>query len=126
MQGGMTHLLPSLPYSKDALAPWISAETLEYHHDKHHKAYIEKTNSLVQGTPMAEFSLEELILKHQAQTMINWQVKLLHLVSLRGGNAQAMIGERRDFSRTLARHGNADHALGLGHFHRRTDIRGIA
>jgi superoxide dismutase, Fe-Mn family len=43
----MTFVLPDLPYAKDALAPHMSAETLDYHHGKHHRAYVEKTNGFV-------------------------------------------------------------------------------
>jgi superoxide dismutase, Fe-Mn family len=53
-------LLP-LPYDSEALAPAISAETLGYHHGKHHKAYIDKTNAAVTGTDLAGKSLEEVI-----------------------------------------------------------------
>ena len=42
--------LPDLPYAKDALEPHISAETLEYHHDKHHAAYVNKLNELLPGS----------------------------------------------------------------------------
>ena len=45
----MTFQLPELPFAKDALAPHMSAETLEFHHGKHHKAYVTKTNELIQG-----------------------------------------------------------------------------
>ena len=45
----MAFQLPDLPYAKDALAPHMSAETLEYHHGKHHRAYVNKTNELVQN-----------------------------------------------------------------------------
>lgn len=57
----MAFQLPELPYSKDALAPHISAETLEYHYGKHHAGYVNKLNAAVEGTPMAEKSLEEII-----------------------------------------------------------------
>ena len=57
----MAFELPALPFNKDALAPHISAETLEYHHGKHHATYIAKLNGLVEGTDMANKSLEELI-----------------------------------------------------------------
>jgi superoxide dismutase, Fe-Mn family len=53
--------LPALPYPKDALAPHMSAETLEFHHGKHHKAYVDTLNNLTQGKPEASKSLEELI-----------------------------------------------------------------
>ena len=45
----MTLELPDLPYAKDALAPYMSAETLEFHHDKHHKAYVVNGNKLLRG-----------------------------------------------------------------------------
>ena len=47
----MPFQLPELPYAKDALAPVMSAETLEYHHGKHHKAYVTKTNELIGSDP---------------------------------------------------------------------------
>lgn len=57
----MAFKLPELPFAKDALAPHISAETLEYHHGKHHKKYVDTLNGLVEGTENANKSLEELI-----------------------------------------------------------------
>ncbi|GIX31155.1 MAG: superoxide dismutase [Porticoccaceae bacterium] len=53
--------LPALPYPKNALAPHISEETLEYHHGKHHKAYVDKLNALIPGTEFEGKSLEEII-----------------------------------------------------------------
>jgi superoxide dismutase, Fe-Mn family len=53
--------LPPLPYNKDALAPHISAETLEYHHGKHHQAYVTNLNKLLEGKPEANKSLEDII-----------------------------------------------------------------
>lgn len=58
----MEHTLPELPYKKDALSPHISQETLEYHHDKHHKAYVTKLNDLIKGTKFEYMPLEEIIL----------------------------------------------------------------
>ena len=58
----MAFSLPDLPYTKDALAPHLSAETLEYHHDKHHNAYVTNLNKLIEGTELAGKSLEEIIL----------------------------------------------------------------
>jgi len=57
----MAHTLPDLPFSSDALAPIISAETLSFHHGKHHNAYVTNLNKLIDGTPNADLSLEELI-----------------------------------------------------------------
>jgi len=56
-----TFRLVPLPYAADALAPHISADTLLTHHDKHHKAYIDKVNELVDGTPKAAWTLERLV-----------------------------------------------------------------
>ncbi|GEL72128.1 superoxide dismutase [Myxococcus virescens] len=58
----MPFTLPDLPYKKDALAPHMSAETLEFHHDKHHAAYVNNLNKLLDGKPEANKSLEEVIL----------------------------------------------------------------
>ena len=55
----MTFTLPELPYAYDALAPYMSKETLEFHHDKHHKAYVDKGNELIAGTGKEKASLEE-------------------------------------------------------------------
>ena len=57
----MSFELPALPYAKDALAPHMSAETFDYHHGKHHLAYVNKLNELTAGKPEAGKSLEELI-----------------------------------------------------------------
>ncbi|HVO93993.1 MAG TPA: superoxide dismutase, partial [Terriglobales bacterium] len=53
--------LPDLPYPKDGLAPYISAETLHYHHDKHHATYVKKLNELVAGSKFADMSLEQIV-----------------------------------------------------------------
>lgn len=55
----MAFTLPELPYAYDALQPFMSAETLEYHHDKHHLAYITKGNELIAGTGLENLSLEQ-------------------------------------------------------------------
>ena len=59
----MEHKLPELPYAKSALAPHISAETLEYHYGKHHAAYVANLNKLIVGTEFADASLEDIIKK---------------------------------------------------------------
>jgi superoxide dismutase, Fe-Mn family len=58
----MPFSLPELPYKKDALQPYMSAETLEFHHDKHHAAYVNNLNKLLDGKPQATQSLEEVIM----------------------------------------------------------------
>jgi Fe-Mn family superoxide dismutase len=58
----MAFSLPPLPYEKNALAPHISAETIEYHYGKHHQTYVTNLQKLVEGKPEASKSLEEIIL----------------------------------------------------------------
>lgn len=57
----MTHKLPELNYSKDALLPVISAETIDFHYGKHHQTYVTNLNNLLEGTGLEALSLEELI-----------------------------------------------------------------
>lgn len=57
----MAITLPALPYAPDALEPHLSAETIEYHYGKHHRAYVENLNKLVIGTPFEEATLEEIV-----------------------------------------------------------------
>jgi len=59
----MTFELPKLPYTMDALAPYISKETLEFHYGKHHQAYVNNLNNLVKDTEFSTLSLEEIIMK---------------------------------------------------------------
>ena len=59
----MAITLPDLPYAKNALEPHISARTLEFHHDKHHKAYVDNANKLLEGTDLARLDLEAIIKK---------------------------------------------------------------
>ena len=59
----MAYELPALPYAKDALAPHISEETLEFHYGKHHQAYVNNLNNLVGDTEFAGASLEDIIRK---------------------------------------------------------------
>jgi Fe-Mn family superoxide dismutase len=59
----MAITLPKLPFDRGALAPHISERTLEFHHGKHHKAYVEKTNALIEGTDLAGQDLETIIQK---------------------------------------------------------------
>ena len=56
----MSFELPALPYAKDALAPHISAETIEYHYGKHHQTYVTNLNNLIKGTAFEGKSLEEI------------------------------------------------------------------
>ena len=69
----MTYELPDLPYGYTALEPYISKSTLEFHHDKHHAAYVNKFNAAVAGTDLADQPLEDVIKttsKDSSQTSI--------------------------------------------------------
>jgi Fe-Mn family superoxide dismutase len=59
----MEHQLPPLPYAKDALAPHISAETMEFHYGKHHQTYVTNLNNLIKGTEFENAALEDIIKK---------------------------------------------------------------
>jgi superoxide dismutase, Fe-Mn family len=59
----MEHALPALPYAMDALAPFISKETFEFHYGKHHQAYVTNLNNLIKGTEFENAALEEIIKK---------------------------------------------------------------
>jgi Fe-Mn family superoxide dismutase len=59
----MAHTLPALPYANDALAPVISAETIEFHYGKHHQTYVTNLNNLIKGTEFENSTLEEIVLK---------------------------------------------------------------
>ena len=59
----MAFELPDLPYSHDALAPFMSAETLEFHHDKHHLAYVTNGNNLLADSDLSNESLEDVVIK---------------------------------------------------------------
>jgi len=59
----MSIVLPELPYEKEALEPHISSRTLEFHHGKHHNAYVTNLNKLIEGTDLASLSLEQIVHK---------------------------------------------------------------
>jgi len=67
----MTHVLPELGFSADALSPAISAETLEYHHGKHHRAYVDKLNAAIAGGELEGLSLEELVRRSEGDVFNN-------------------------------------------------------
>jgi Fe-Mn family superoxide dismutase len=67
----MAFSLPPIPYERDALAPHISAETLDYHYGKHHRGYVTNLNKLIEGKPEAAKSLEELILSSEGPVFNN-------------------------------------------------------
>jgi len=57
----MAYSVPPLPYAYDALEPHIDKATMEFHHDKHHQAYVDKVNAALEGTPLAEAPIEDLL-----------------------------------------------------------------
>ncbi len=67
----MQHQLPALPFALDSLAPHMSRETLEYHHGKHHQAYVTNLNNLIKGTEFESMSLEDIIRKAPAGGVFN-------------------------------------------------------
>ena len=67
----MSHKLPDLPYTLDALEPYISRETLEFHYGKHHNAYVTNLNNLITGTEYENLSLEDIILKAPSGGLFN-------------------------------------------------------
>lgn len=67
----MAFTLPNLPYPKNALAPHISEETLDYHHGKHHNAYVTNLNKLLEGKPEAGKPLEEIVMSSEGGVFNN-------------------------------------------------------
>ena len=67
----MAFELPPLPYEMNALEPYLSAETFEYHYGKHHKTYVDTLNGLVEGTPQASQSLDEVIKSAEPGKLFN-------------------------------------------------------
>lgn len=67
----MQHHLTALPYNKNALSPYISEETLTYHHDEHHGGYVKKLNELIKGTEFEDLALEDIIVKAKGDIFNN-------------------------------------------------------
>jgi len=67
----MALTLPPLPYPEDALAPHMSAETLSFHHGKHHKKYVETANKLIEGTEFERMPVEEIIRRSSGKIFNN-------------------------------------------------------
>ncbi len=97
----MTIQLPALPYAPEALAPVISARTIEFHYGKHHQAYVNKLNGLIPGTAFEHSTLEEIILKADGGIFNNaaqvwnhtfyWEGFSAKRGTKPGGNLAAMI-----------------------------------
>ncbi len=64
----MSFELPSLPYANDALAPYMSAETLDFHHGKHHQTYVTNLNNLLKDNELEGSSLEDIVVKSSKDT----------------------------------------------------------
>ena len=64
----MSFELPSLPYANDALAPYMSAETLDFHHGKHHQTYVTNLNNLLKDNELQSASLEDIVVKSSKET----------------------------------------------------------
>ena len=101
----MSFELPDLPYARDALAPTISEDTLNYHYGKHHQGYVTKLNSAIEGTKYASMSLEEIIesaeggLFNNAAQVWNHTFYWNSMTPNGGGKPSGKIGEMidRDF-----------------------------
>lgn len=76
----MKHLLPELPYALDALAPVMSADTLNYHYGKHLQTYLDNVNRMIGGTPFAEMKLKDMITKAQGALYNNAAQAFNHII----------------------------------------------
>lgn len=105
----MAFTLPELPYAQDALAPYMGAETLQLHHGKHHQTYVTNLNNLIEGTDLANKSLEEIVVaahKDPAKAGIfnnagqHWNHNLFWRIMKKngGGNPGGELAKRIDAS----------------------------
>lgn len=76
----MKHLLPELPYAQDALAPVMSADTLNYHYGKHLQTYLDNVNRMIEGTPFADMKLKDMITKAQGALYNNAAQAFNHII----------------------------------------------
>lgn len=76
----MKHLLPELPYAFDALAPVMSADTLNYHYGKHLQTYLDNVNRMIEGTPFADMKLKDMITKAQGALYNNAAQAFNHII----------------------------------------------
>lgn len=74
----MKHELPQLPYTEDALEPYMSTETLQYHYGKHHAAYVANVNRLAEGTPFENLPLEQIVIEAEGALFNNAAQALNH------------------------------------------------
>lgn len=76
----MKHLLPELPYALDALAPVMSADTLNYHYGKHLQTYLDNVNRMIESTPFADMKLKDMITKAQGALYNNAAQAFNHII----------------------------------------------
>ena len=76
----MKHLLPELPYALDALAPVMSADTLNYHYGKHLQTYLDNVYRMIEGTPFADMKLKDMITKAQGALYKNAAQAFNHII----------------------------------------------
>lgn len=76
----MKHLLPELPYALDALAPAMSADTLNYHYGKHLQTYLDNVNRMIEGTPFADMKLKDMVTKAQGALYNNAAQAFNHII----------------------------------------------
>lgn len=101
----MTHELIKLPYANDALEPVISAETIQYHHGKHLKGYVDTLNKLLPDSDLKDASLEDIVCKaegklyNQAGQVMNHNMYFLQFAPNAGGQPEGKLAEaiKRDF-----------------------------
>ena len=101
----MTHELIKLPYANNALEPVISAETIQYHHGKHLKGYVDTLNKLLPDSDLKDASLEDLVRKaegklyNQAGQVMNHNMYFLQFAPKAGGQPEGKLAEaiKRDF-----------------------------
>ena len=124
----MEHTLPPLPFDKNALAPHMSEETLEYHYGKHHQTYVTNLNKLIPGTEFENLSLEEIVKKASGGVFNNaaqiWNHTFFwNSLSPNGGGApsgalgdaiNAKWGSYDKFKEEFAQGRRRDVRLGLG------------
>jgi len=89
----MAFTLPALPFAYDALAPLMSKETLEYHHDKHHKTYVDTANKLIEGTGLENKSLEDVVIASAKDAKLK---KLFNNAGQHWNHSQFWLSLKRD------------------------------
>lgn len=100
----MAFKLPDLPYALNALEPYISRETLEYHYGKHHRAYVDKLNKLIEGTSLEGKSLEEIIVQSDGDIFNNAAQSWNHNFYWHCLNSEGSSGPSSDLALAIKGH----------------------